>query len=163
MLAALLLTAAGSLTAIEVISAGAGRPARVFPYGWVNDTAWDDWHALAMFGAMTTLGLLFTLTALLPGKTRIVPLRGCEPSLVMGVCRRGLKKTVAAAAQEAPGVSRVRRVRLRRRRVKLVAETAVNAPEGLDEGVAEAVRDRLGGLRPLPVRSVSVRVRRRDR
>ncbi|MFI0479272.1 DUF6286 domain-containing protein [Actinomadura sp. 9N215] len=163
MVGALLMTAAGTLTAIEVISALFDRPAHVFPYGWVKDAAWDDWYALAIFGAVAGVGLLFLLSALLPGKSKIVPLRGRVPSLMMGVSRRGLKGAVAAAAEDAPGVSRVRRVRLRRRRVKVVAETPVHAPEGLDAGVAEAVRERLGGLRPLPARSVSVRMKRRDR
>lgn len=161
--AALLLTAAGALTAIEVISALFDRPAHVFPYGWAKDTAWDDWQALAIFGALAATGLLFLLAALLPGRSRIVPLHGRDPSLVMGVSRRGLKGAVAAAAEEAPGVSRVRRVRLRRRRMKVVALTPVRAPKGLDEGVAEAARDRLDRLRPLPARSVSVRMKRKDR
>ncbi|MGP4022217.1 DUF6286 domain-containing protein [Actinomadura sp. 3N407] len=156
MVGALLLTAAGVLTAIEVISALFDRPAHIFPYGWVGDAAWDDWYALAIFGALALLGLFFLLAALLPGKSRMVPLHGRDPSLMMGVSRRGLKRAVAAAAEEAPGVSGVRRVRLRRRRVKVVAKTPVHDPAGLDEGVTAAVRDRLDRLEPLPGRSVRV-------
>ncbi|MFI0367682.1 DUF6286 domain-containing protein [Actinomadura sp. 1N219] len=163
MLFALLLTAAGALTAIEVISALFDRPARVFPYDWAKDAAWDDWYALAIFGALALAGLLCLLAALLPGKSRIVPLHGRDPSVMMGVSRRGLKGAVAAAAEDAPGVSRVRRVRLRRRRVKVVAETPVHEPEGLDEGVADAVRERLDRLEPLPARRVSVRMKKGDR
>ncbi|TMQ97196.1 hypothetical protein ETD83_20365 [Actinomadura soli] len=162
MLFALLLTAAAALTAIEVISALADRPAHVFPYGWAKDAAWDDASVLAISGGLALAGLLCLLAALLPGRSRIVPLHGRDPNLMMGVSRRGLKGAAAAAAEDAPGVSRVRRVRLRRRRVKVVAETPVRAPEGLAEGVADAVRERLGRLEPLPVRSVSVRLKRRD-
>ncbi|TDB72098.1 hypothetical protein E1264_42090 [Actinomadura sp. KC216] len=162
MLVALLLTAAGTLTAIEVISALFDRPARVFPYDWAKDVAWDDPAALAISGGLALVGLLCLLAALLPGKSRIVPLHGRDPNLMMGVSRRGLKAAVAAAAEDAPGVSRARRVRLRRRRVKVVAETPVHAPEDLDKGVEEAVRARLDRLEPLPARSVSVRMKRRD-
>ncbi|TDC74757.1 DUF6286 domain-containing protein [Actinomadura sp. 7K507] len=159
MVGALLLTAASVLAAIEVISALFDRPAGIFPYGWVSDAAWDDWYVLAIFGALALLGLLFLLAALMPGKSRMVPLHGRDPNLMMGVSRRGLKRAVAAAAEDAPGVSGVRRVRLRRRRVKVVAKTPVHEPAGLDEGVAEAVRDRLDRLDPLPRRSVRVRMK----
>ncbi|TDE33077.1 DUF6286 domain-containing protein [Actinomadura sp. 6K520] len=161
MVAALLLTAAGVLTAIEVISALLDRPAGIFPYGWVDDAEWDDWYALAIFAALALLGLLFLLAALLPGRSRMVPLHGDDPGLVMGVSRRGLKRAVAAAAEEAPGVSGVTRVRLGRRRVRVVAKTPVHEPAGLDEGVAEAVHDRLDRLEPLPDRSVRVQLRHR--
>lgn len=162
MFGALLTTAAGVLTALEVISALLDRPAHVFPYGWVRDAAWDDWYAIAIFAALALLGLAFLLAAVLPGKSRIVPLHGRDPSLMMGVSRRGLKSAVAGAAEGASGVSRVRRVRLRRRRVKVVAVTPVHDPAGLDEGVAEAVRDVLDRLQPLPARSVSVRMKHRE-
>ncbi|TDB88597.1 DUF6286 domain-containing protein [Actinomadura sp. 7K534] len=158
MVAALLLTAGGVLTAIEVISTLLDRPVRVFPYGWVSDAAWDDWYVLAIFGALAALGLFFLLAALLPGRSRTVPLHGGDPALVMGVSRRGLRRAVAAAAEEAPGVSGVARVRLGRRRVTVVAETPVHEPAGLHEGVAETVRDRLDRLEPLPDRSVRVRM-----
>ncbi|GAA0579061.1 DUF6286 domain-containing protein [Actinomadura livida] len=159
MVAALLLTAAGVLTAIEVVSALLDRPAGIFPYGWVKDAAWEDWYALAIFGALAILGLCFLLAALLPGRSRMVPLHGGDPGLVMGVSRRGLRRAVAAAAEGAPGVSGVARVRLGRRRVKVVARTPVHEPAGLDEGVADAVRAPLERLEPLPDRSVRVWMR----
>lgn len=159
---ALLMAGAGVLTAIEVISASLDRQAHIFPYGWVRDTDWNDWYALAIFATLTLIGVCFVLAALLPGTSRMIPLHGRDPSLIMGVSRRGLKRVVAAAAEGAPGVSGVRRVRLRRRQVKVVADTPVHAPAGLDEGVAEAVRERLDQLGPLPTRSVAVRMLHRE-
>lgn len=159
---ALLMAGAGVLTAIEVISESLDRPVHIFPYGWVQDADWDDWYVLAIFAALALIGVCFVLAAVLPGKSRIVPLRGRDPSLMMGVSRRGLKRTVAAAAEGAPGVSGVRRVRLGRRRVKVVAETPVHEPAGLDEGITEAVRDRLDRLRPVPARSVAVQLKHRE-
>ncbi|TDD61647.1 DUF6286 domain-containing protein [Actinomadura rubrisoli] len=166
LIAALLVTAAGVLTAMEVITERAGRPAHIVPYervrDWAEDTAWEDWPALAAAGGLTLLGLLFLLAGLLPGKSRVVPLHGEDPNLMVGVTRRGLKAAVAAAAGDAPGVSSVRRVRLRRRRVKVVARTPVRDAEGLDSQVEDAVRASLDRLQPLPARSVSVRVKHRE-
>lgn len=160
--AALLMTAAGVLTAIEVISASLDRPAHIFPYGWVRNVNWDGPDARAIFAALALIGVWFVLAAVLPGKSRIVPLHGQDPSLMMGVSRRGLKRTVAAAAEGAPGVSGVSRVRLGRRRVRVVARTPVREPAGLDAGIREAVRDRLDRLRPVPARSVMVRMKHRE-
>ncbi|SNR24433.1 DUF6286 domain-containing protein [Actinomadura mexicana] len=160
--AALLMTAAGVLAAIEVISAAVDRPAHVFPYGWVRDRNWDGVDARAIFAALALIGVWFVLAAVLPGKSRIVPLHGRDPSLMMGVSRRGLKRTVAAAAEGAPGVSGVSRVRLGRRRVRVVARTPMREPAGLDTGITEAVRDRLDRLRPVPARSVMVRMKHRE-
>lgn len=159
---ALLMTAAGVLTAIEVISALLDRQAHIFPYEWAQDANWNDWYALAIFATLALIGVCFVLAALLPGTSRIVPLHGRDPDLIMGVSRRGLKRVVAAAAEGTSGVSGVRRVRLRRRQVKVVAEIPVHATAGLDEGVAEAVRERLDQLEPLPTRSVAVRMRHRE-
>ncbi|GGP95404.1 hypothetical protein BKA00_003843 [Actinomadura coerulea] len=160
--AALLMTAAGVLTAIEVISAALNGSVHVFPYGWVRDANWDGVYARAVFAALALIGLWFVLAAVLPGRSRIVPLHGRDPSLMMGVSRRGLKRSVAAAAEGAPGVSGVGRVRLGRRRVRVVAETPVRDPAGLDAEITEAVRDRLDRLDPLPARSVMVRMKHRE-
>ncbi|MBT2209147.1 DUF6286 domain-containing protein [Actinomadura sp. NEAU-AAG7] len=166
LIAALLLTAAAAITAVEVISAWAGHPAHIVAYGrvrdWAEDTAWKDWQALAAASGLTLLGLLFLGAGLLPGRSRLVPLHGDDPDLLVGVTRRGLKDAVAAAAGDAPGVSGVRRVRLRPRRVKVVAVTPVRDSADLDERVGAAVGDRLGRLRPLPDRSVSVRLKHRE-
>ncbi|QXJ21692.1 hypothetical protein AGRA3207_002570 [Actinomadura graeca] len=166
LIAALLLTAAGVITAIEIVSAWAGSPAHIVPYGrvrdWAEDTAWEDTAFLAAAAGLTLLGLLFLLAGLLPGRTRVVPLHGDDPSLLMGVTRRGLKGAVASAAGDAPGVSGVRRVKLRRRRVRVVAETPVRESADLGGRVGAAVGERLDRLRPVPDRSVSVRVKLRE-
>ncbi|MEV4004723.1 DUF6286 domain-containing protein [Actinomadura sp. NPDC049753] len=160
--AALLMTGAGVLTAIEVISAALNHPAHIFPYEWVRDANWDGVYARAIFVGLALVGVWFVLAAVVPGKSRIIPLHGRDPNLMMGVSRRGLKRSVAAAAEGAPGVSGVSRVRLGRRRVQVVAETPVREPAGLDAEVTEAVRERLDRLDPLPARSVMVRMKHRE-
>ncbi|QFG24346.1 DUF6286 domain-containing protein [Actinomadura sp. WMMB 499] len=161
-LAAVLLTAAAVLTAIEVITGLLDRPWHLIPYERVSDVAWNDAKALGITAALAVLGLLFLLAGLLPGRTRMVPLQGDDPDIMMGVNRRGLKRAAAAAAEDAPGVSRVRKVKLGRRKVRVRAETPVHDPAGLGLGVATSVQDRLDRLRPFPPRAVKVRLRAED-
>ncbi|MEV5824002.1 DUF6286 domain-containing protein [Spirillospora sp. NPDC052242] len=158
-LAAVLLTAAAVLTAIEVITGLLDRPWHLIPYERVSDETWNDPKVLGITAALAALGLIFILAGLLPGRTRMVPLQGDDPNVMMGVNRRGLKRAAAAAAEDAPGVSRVRKVKLRRRKVKVLAETPVHDPAGLGQGVATSVQERLDRLRPFPPRAVKVRLR----
>lgn len=165
-IAALLLAAGGVLTAIEVFSEMAGHPAKIVPYDevtdWADGVAWEDSAPLAIASGVALAGLLFLLGALVPGRSRVVPLHGTDPDLVTGITRGGLKQAVALAAEGAPGVSAVRRVRVRRHRIKVVAVTAVRDSQALDEKVVEAVRARLDEIEPLPVLFVSVRVKHRE-
>jgi len=165
-IAALLLVAGGVLTAIEVFSEMAGRPAKIVPYDqvtdWADGVAWEDSAPLAIASGVAVAGLLFLLGALVPGRSRVVPLHGTDPDLVMGITRGGLKQAVGLAAEGAPGVSAVRRVRVRRHRIKVVAVTAVRDSWGLDDQVVEVVRARLDEIEPLPAMSVSVRVKQRE-
>ncbi|MFB4297219.1 DUF6286 domain-containing protein [Actinomadura sp. NTSP31] len=160
--AALLLTAASVIGAIDVIAAMTGASLRVFAYRELADVRWDGWVTRGICIGLGLVGLVFLLAGLLPGRSRIVPLHGARPEVMMGVSRRGLRSAIAAAAGDATGVSRVRRVRLGATRVKVVAETPAHDPRGLDEGVAEAVRECLERIRPLPPRSVKVRMKRKE-
>ncbi|MEW2356728.1 DUF6286 domain-containing protein [Spirillospora sp. NPDC029432] len=162
LIAALLVTAAGVLLAIEAISALAGGPARLVPYdrvtSWATGTAWKEAAALAASGVTALLGLLFLLAGLRPGRSRLVPLRGGDPRLTVAITRRGLRSAVAAAAAEAGGVTAAK-AKVRGRKVKVTAETAMRDPGDLRERVEEAVRRRLDELDPLPRRGVAARIR----
>jgi hypothetical protein len=163
LLGALLITAAGALTAIEAISALAGDPARLVPYdrmtSWAAETSWKDVAALLISGGLTLLGLVFLLSGLRPGRGRLVPLHGEHPDLMVGVTRRGLKGAIASAAESVDGVADVRKVKLKRRKVKLVADTAMREPHDLRESVRDAVSRRLEEIGPMPKRRVAVRIR----
>ncbi|MBO2456425.1 DUF6286 domain-containing protein [Actinomadura violacea] len=156
--AALLLLAASVIAAIDVISAMIGSSLHVVAYRALLDVRWDGWETRAISGGLVLVGLVFLLAGLLPGRSRVVPLHGAVPDVMMGVSRRGLRRAIAAAAEDATGVARVRRVRLGRRRVKVVAETPVRDARGLEDGVAEAVGECLERIRPLRPRAVSVRL-----
>jgi hypothetical protein len=163
LIGALVITVAGVLTAIEAISALAGDPARLVPYdrvtSWAVDTSWRNWAALLISAVLVLLGLLFLSAGLRPGRGRLIPLHGDQPDLIVGVTRRGLKGAVASAAESVDGVSDVRRLRLRRHKVKLVAATGMREQHDLRDRVKDAVRLRLDEIGPMPRRRVAVRIR----
>ncbi|MWA03966.1 hypothetical protein F8568_026990 [Actinomadura sp. LD22] len=161
-LAALLLTAASVIAAIDVLAAMFGASLHVIAYRGLLDVRWDGWEVRAISGGLVLVGLVFLLAGLLPGRSRVVPLHGRVPDVVMGVSRRGLCRAVARAAGDAAGVARVRRVRLRPRRVTIVAETPVSDPRDLEDGVADAVRGTLERIGPLRPRTVKVRMKRKE-
>jgi hypothetical protein len=163
LLAALLLTVAGALTAIEAISALAGDPARLVPYDrvteWAAGARWKDWAPLAISGALALLGLIFLWAGLRPGRGRMIPLHGDDPNMMAGITPGGLKGAVASAAESVDGVSSVRRVKVKRHKVKVVAATRMHQAHDLNDTVKEAVTAKLAELAPMPERRVAVRVR----
>jgi hypothetical protein len=163
LLGALLVTAAGALTATETITELVGDPARIFPYdrvtSWADDTSWKEWASLLISSGLALLGLLFLVAGLWPGRGRLVPLHGDNPDLMAGVTRRGLKGAVLSAVESVDGVSDVRRVRLKRHKVKVVAATAMRQEHGLRDTVKDTVRRRLDEIGPMPERRVAVKIR----
>ncbi|HEU5159144.1 MAG TPA: DUF6286 domain-containing protein [Streptosporangiaceae bacterium] len=120
----------------------------------------SDPAALAVAAALAGLGLLLVLLALLPGRTRMEPLRGADPLVIAGVDRRRLSWALAATAADVPGVGEAT-VRLRgriRRRVIVRAITAYPMPGTLAEEIRDAVAVRLAEMEPVYPRTVIVRL-----
>jgi hypothetical protein len=163
LLVATLLTAAGVVVAIEVISTLVGSPGGMIDYtgivSWLTGTSWDDPITRVAAAVIALLGLACLTAGLNPGHTSLVPLRADDPDLVVGVTERGLRRAVAAAAGDVDMVTDVRRVKVRRHRVVVVVETALRDTAELGEQVKSAVARRLEELGPRPRRTVSVRVR----
>ncbi|WP_018655821.1 DUF6286 domain-containing protein [Actinomadura flavalba] len=162
---AALLTAAAVLTAIEVISALAGSPLRLVPYddvtSWARSNAWSSTWALVASGVVALLGLLVLLIGLVPGRTRLIPLHGTDPDLLVGVTRGGLKSAAEAAARSVDGVTGVGDVKIKKRRMLLTARTPLRNDDGLAGKTRAAVQERLDELGPVPRRKVKVRIERR--
>jgi Family of unknown function (DUF6286) len=163
-LTASLLTAGGGAAAVHLISVMLGRPV---PRPELTAQAgrlagplrWGDPPVLATGAGIALGGLLLFLSALLPGRTRIVPLAGDGPDFVVGVRRRSLHATLRDAALGVPGITGAR-VRLRGRlrpHVRIRAVTDFHNPGALPDLVADTVRARLDDLHP--VRATPVRVR----
>jgi hypothetical protein len=161
-ISALALLAAGLLTAVEVISALAGRPAGLVPYDqvteWARTTTWQDRQALTSAGIAAVLGLLLLMFALVAGRPRLVPLRTGDPDLVAGVRPRTLARLLGAAAGEADGV-RHARTKIRGRQVVVKARTDLRDTAGVEERVLAAAEDEIGRLAPIGRYTVRAHVR----
>ncbi|KAB2347011.1 DUF6286 domain-containing protein [Actinomadura rudentiformis] len=165
LVAATTLTVAGTIVAIETISALAGSPAGVIPYERLADrlarTGWRSTAVIAAGAVALLLGLAALLAGLLPGHTKLIRLRTDDPDLVMGVTGRGLRTAAATAARDVDLVSDVHRVKARRNRVIVTVVTPVRDTGELKEKVRDAVRARFDELGVDPPRTVGVRVRRK--
>ncbi|WP_329428776.1 DUF6286 domain-containing protein [Streptosporangium sp. NBC_01495] len=155
---AVLMTLAGLLLALEVISALLGRPLRLVPYdrllSWATSTPWNDPRVMAGAGLAGLLGLLLVLLAIIPGRPTLIPVRTGDKDLAIGMQRRGFTRSLAHAAEQVQGIERAR-VRLRGKAVHVAAESGMRDTRGLADAVREAVTMRITALSPVwkyPVR-----------
>jgi hypothetical protein len=149
-------------TAAEVVSALLGHP-----LGWVpvnelvelaSKTTWPEAATAALVSAGA--GALMLLLALVPGRGRLVPVQTSDPLIVIGITRAGLRRTLRAAAEQVPDVSKAR-VRLRRRTIEVDVVTGAESSGSMLRQVGTAVGDRLAGVGTLGTGEVVVRLRRR--
>jgi hypothetical protein len=165
-LVAAVILAAGIAGGIWAVSAALGHPLWNVPYSdfagpLQRSVHWDDTGTLLVASAVAFAGFLLILIGMIPGRTRAIPLASADESLVIGVPRRSLRRSLGWLAKDVAGIDRVR-VRTGRRSVKVRATTQLRDPAGLRESVQTVVEDRLTMLDPLwPVR-VKVRLRRKE-
>ncbi|MBB5138209.1 hypothetical protein HNP84_007962 [Thermocatellispora tengchongensis] len=162
---ALVLSVAFSLSAAEAVSTLAGTPLGWVPFerlavraaGW----SWSDPLVLGAGGAVAATGLLLLLIAVVPGRTRLVPVETADPLLVIGVTRRGLCRSLRAVAESVEGVERAK-ARLSGGQIEIVVVTEVERTGTVLRQVGAAVGDRLGALGALGGGEVVVRLRRKE-
>jgi hypothetical protein len=162
-LVSLSLAAGLGATAAEVVTSLLGKP-----LGWVpvnraialaGEHTWQELSAAAALPA-TGAGVLMLLLAIVPGRSRMVPVETADPLVVIGITRPGLRRTLRAAAQQVSGVDRAR-VRLRRRTIEVTVRTGPESSGTMLRQVGTAVGDRLAGVGTLGTGEVTVRLRRR--
>jgi len=164
-LVAAVIAAAGIVGCIWAASAALGHPLwnisrSDFAGPLQSSVHWDDTGVLVVASAVAFVGFLLILIALIPGRTRAIPLASGDGSLVIGATRRGLRRSLGWLAEDVPGIDYAK-VRTGRHSVKVRAATRLRDPTGLRESVQAVVEDRLARLDPLwPVR-VTVRVRQK--
>lgn len=164
-LAALLLFAAGALTAIVAIQLLLGeRP--WLSYDWaatsLHGLRWRDTAVLVAGIAAAALGVLAVAAAVIPGRPTVLPLRDNESGVDSGASRRGFTATLRNAAASVDGVASAR-LRLRRRGVRTSVRTNRVTTDGLDDAVSAAVTRRLAEIDPaadLTVRTRTATTRR---
>ncbi|SDG55864.1 hypothetical protein SAMN05421505_105158 [Sinosporangium album] len=163
---ALALTAVFSLTAIEAVGLLIGKPPGLLPLERIGAalwaTRWSDASAAGAGVIAALAGTVMIMAALLPGRTRLVPLRGTDPHTVTGVTRRGLRRSLRAVAQSVDGVERAR-VRLGHRHIEVMVVVAADCGGHMLRKVGTAVGDRLAGVGALSGGEVVVRLRGKRR
>ena len=165
-LVAAVLAAAGIAGCAWAASAALGRPLWTIPHrdlaGPLQATVhWDDTGTLLAAAAVALAGFLLILIAVIPGRTRAVPLASGDEALVIGVPRGSLRSSLGWLAADVPGIDHAK-VRIGRRSVKVRATTRLRDPAGLRESVQEVIEARLARLDPLWPARVEVRLRRRE-
>lgn len=160
-LTALVLLGVCVLTAISVIQLLVGqRP--LISYAALADlahtTRWDNLLVTAAAGVVLLIGLVLLLTAVLPGRPTVIPLRATDTAAIdAGASRRSLRSTLRAAANAVDGVTAAT-LTLRRSTVTAVVRTQRTTPEGLAEAVRAAITRRLDQISPATLPAVRVRV-----
>jgi hypothetical protein len=100
------------------------------------------------------------LAALLPGRPDAIVLASGDTSIVIGVPRARLRRTLARAAQDVDGIERAR-VKLRRHSAVIHATTRLRDTSGLRGSVQAAAQDRLTALDPLYTVRIRARIHRK--
>lgn len=122
--------------------------------------AWSDPSViLVSMGAIVAGAVLLTL-ALLPGRTRLVPLETSDPRLYIGLTRSGLRRTLRAAAESVDEVTGAR-VRLGARDIEITVISGAERTGPLLRQVGTVVGDRLAGLGAISEGEIVVRLRKR--
>ncbi|MEU8317635.1 DUF6286 domain-containing protein [Nonomuraea sp. NPDC048881] len=161
-LVALVLAAVLGATTAEVVTSLLGKPLGWVPVNEAVELAgartWPQVSSAALLTAGA--GLLMLLLAIVPGRSRTVPVETSDPLIVIGITRAGLRRTLRAAAQKVSGVERAR-VRLRRRTIEVTVVTGPESSGAMLRQVGTAVGDRLAGVGTLGTGEVVVRLRRK--
>jgi hypothetical protein len=165
-LVAAVLVAAGIVGCVWAASAALSHPLWNIPYrdfaGPLQSSVhWDDTGTLLVASAVAFVGFLLIVIAVVPGRTRAVPLASGDESLVIGVPRRSLRRSLGWLAADVAGIDKAK-VRIGRHSVRVRATTRLRDPASLRESVQGVVEDRLARLDPLWPVHVKVRLRRKE-
>jgi hypothetical protein len=162
------LAVAAVLVIIEVIGVAAHHSPLVVPwttwYRWANRTRWDQLVIQLWCGILIAIGVVILVLELKPPRVTRLSLRSQHDATDAAMTRRGLAKTLRAAATGIDGISAAA-VTVGRRRARVTATAAARgrpAAEALRQPVIQALQGRLDdmGLRHPP--SLTVRVNTRS-
>jgi hypothetical protein len=116
-------------------------------YQWAAKTRWDAGVIRVWSAVLIVIGLLILAVQLKPPRVTRLPLRSGDDTDA-AVTRRGLARTLRAAATGVDGISSAT-VKVRRRRARITAASAARArpaATALTEPVTQALRSRLDAL-----------------
>lgn len=148
-LLALALLLGGLLAVVEIVLAALGRQPWLVPHPgwttWLGDQTLASGVVRAVLIGAAVLGLVLLVLALRRGRPGALPLPARVESVRTTASRRGLERTLRAAATRPDGV-RDARVKARRRTVTVKAATGLRDPGDLQSRVTQAVTERLEEL-----------------
>jgi hypothetical protein len=140
---------ASAIGFIEIVAAALDQPAWIVPGGawatWLSDHSWNDGPVRVALSGVLLLGLLLLVVGLYPGRRTELALASTEPGVTVAVSRRGVERTLAAAAHSIPGVTSVK-ASARRRRVRVDAWTRIRDTGDLRERISAAVQEHIDAL-----------------
>ncbi|MCG5220552.1 DUF6286 domain-containing protein [Streptosporangium soli] len=156
------LSAVLSLLAAEAVSEVMGAPLGIVPFerlaAVAATRAWSDPLVQCAAGGLAVLGFVLLAAALIPGRSRLVPVKTADPLIVIGFTRAGLCRTLRTLAESVDGVDHAR-VRLVRGQIEISVVTEAECAGTLLRQVGATVGDRLAGLGALGGAEVVVRLR----
>jgi hypothetical protein len=124
----------------------------------LHATRWSDLPVALGGGVAVLVGLVLLALAVTPGRPTVLPLAPTSTAVDSGAARRGLRRTLQAAAGSVDGVRAVR-LTVRRKRIDATVRTNRTVTDGLAEEVRAALDRRLGEIAPATRPLPRVRVR----
>jgi Ni/Fe-hydrogenase subunit HybB-like protein len=162
------LAAAAVLVIIEVIGTAAHHGPLVVPwttwYRWANRTRWDQLVIQVWSAILIAIGAVILAIELKPPRVTRLSLRSGHDATNAAVTRRGLAKSLRAAATGIDGISAAA-VTVGRRRARVTATAAARgrtAAEALRQPVTQALQERLDAMSLRHPPSLTVRVTTRS-
>ncbi|WP_214110850.1 DUF6286 domain-containing protein [Acrocarpospora catenulata] len=144
----------------EVVEAWLAAPREWSLAPGLLELTWRNPAMPYVAGAALAVGALLVILAVIPGRPRLVPLETVEGSVVIGITRQGLRRTLAAAALGVTGAD-LAYVRLQSGQIEVTVVTDARRTGDLLREVGAAVGDRLQTLALYGRHEVVVRLRRR--
>jgi Family of unknown function (DUF6286) len=162
---AILVAAAATIVAIDVISALTNHGTQVSNQQTIathlRDTVWSATSVTVIAIVAIVVGAFLVLAAILPARPKLLALQEDDPQLVVGTSRRSLRRALTAQATRIDGVSAAR-VRIRRHTVRIKADTPLRDPGDLADRIRQAVVRRLDELHPARPLAVRVDLRHKE-
>jgi hypothetical protein len=140
----------GSLLAIvEIVAAALDRAPAMVPYSewtdWLRTHSWNDWVVNVVLGGLVALGLVILVLAFRRGKPASLALKPRTDGVEVTASRRGVERSLVAAAARTTGVTGAK-ASVGRRTARVQAHTMARSDPGIRAEVESAVRGRLEAL-----------------
>lgn len=164
-LTAVLLLAVAAATGYLVVMAALNRPVGVVDVrpllDRVRTTTYESSAALWLGVGLGALGLAALLAAVVPPSRRVEELVAPDADTATAITRRGLRRTLAAAAVDIDGISHAT-ARVGGRRVRLEATSPLRRLDGLQDAASSAARRRLQQLELRRHRTLTTRLHQKE-